>query len=164
MNCRKQYAWCSLRGKLAEVKLFKAFLCSRCCRNKHPITPYCRLSWELDGIYVGVSVLCRPLSVVKVSWRQAEFKAALYYFKLPIILSGTHILLNGLSHQKHRKQKKVYVLILDSAFTQAIPSRYATCNEPLLIIVIFVTYCRLYQFWLWCEGLHTTTRVTGKYN
>ena len=51
-------------------------------------------------------MLCRPLSVVKVSWRQAEFKAALYYFKLLIILSGTHILLNGLSHQKHRKQKR----------------------------------------------------------
>ena len=56
MNCRKQYAWRSLRGKLAEVKLFKAFVCSRCCRNKHPITPYCRLLWELVGIYVGYSI------------------------------------------------------------------------------------------------------------
>ena len=40
---------------------------------------------------LGVSVLGRPLSVVKVSWRKAKFKAALYYFQMLIILSDTHI-------------------------------------------------------------------------
>ena len=55
MNCRKQYSWCSLRGKLAEVALYSP-ACSCCCRNKRP-TPdyYCGNVLESRGIGAGSS-------------------------------------------------------------------------------------------------------------
>ena len=40
MDCRKQYSWCSLRGKLAEVAVY-SLVRSRFCRNKHSSADYC---------------------------------------------------------------------------------------------------------------------------
>ena len=97
VNCRKHpqtiYIYICLvlsKRKRTEVGVY-SLVCSRCCRKKHPtllqiiIVGTC---WNL-----GVSVLGRPLSVVKVSWRQAKFKAALYcwHFQMLRILSDTHV-------------------------------------------------------------------------
>ena len=48
----------------------------------------------------------RPLSVVKVSWRQAKYKAALYYFQMLIILSDAHIIVN---HSKSSSARRIHL-------------------------------------------------------
>ena len=73
-------------GVGVEVEAVYSPVCSRCCRKKALLQIIVGTCWNL-----GVSVLVRPLSVMMVSWRQAKFNAALYYFQMLIILSDTHI-------------------------------------------------------------------------
>ena len=54
MNCRKQYSWCSLRGKLAEVAVY-SLVRSRFCRNKHSAADYCGNLLGSKGIGAGSS-------------------------------------------------------------------------------------------------------------
>ena len=54
MNCRKQYSWCSLRGKLAEVAVY-SLVCSRFCRNTHSAADYCGNLLGSRGIGAGSS-------------------------------------------------------------------------------------------------------------
>ena len=54
MNCRKQYSWCSLRGKLAEVAVY-SLVRSRFCRNKRSAADYCGNLLGSKGIGAGSS-------------------------------------------------------------------------------------------------------------
>ena len=68
------------KRKLTEVAVYSP-LCSRCCRKK---AAYSRLLWnvlESRGIGAGSS----PIGC------EGFMKAALYYFQMLIILSGTHM-------------------------------------------------------------------------
>ena len=56
INCRKQYLWCSLRGKLAEVAVY-SLVRSRFCRNKHSAADYCGNLLGSRGIGAGSSPL-----------------------------------------------------------------------------------------------------------
>ena len=54
MNCRKQYYWCSLRGKLDGVAVY-SLVRSRFCRNQHPAADYCGNLLGSRGIGAGSS-------------------------------------------------------------------------------------------------------------
>ena len=70
MNCRKQYSWCSLRGKLAEVAVY-SLVCSRFCRNTHSAADYCGNLLGSRGIGAGSSPIgCEGSCEGKQSSRQ----------------------------------------------------------------------------------------------
>ena len=98
MNCRKQYSWCSLRGKLAEVALYSP-ACSCCCRNKRPTPDYCGSVWNL-----GVSVLGRPLSVVTVLLKASKVQgSSLLLSFCPILIYIYNIYIYGYSGLPEQK-------------------------------------------------------------